>query len=249
MRLRLASLACVLLAAGCGKVSRNADAGSGDHRDDGGSGGVVADAAPPDATPVACDGPEDCANPDDPCLLPGTCEDRVCHFEAMDCSDLDGECTKGICADGECQAKSIREAQACGAGVMACGAFGDCGDFADVCDESGTESRSCTDSTCQAGSCVTGAAYSDSRGCSRDTDGTMCGDSTVDCDGICNYTSVCDNDDTDVTCVTTDYACAAASCTPSQTSQVDDCRRDTEGLPCGGDGCCSPSGTCVANCV
>jgi hypothetical protein len=120
---------------------------------------VVADAAPLDATPVACNGPEDCANPDDPCLLPGTCEDRVCHFEAMNCSDLDGECTKGICADGECQPKAVREGQGCGAGVMVCGAFDDCGGFADVCDESGTQGRSCTDSTCQAGTCVTEPAY------------------------------------------------------------------------------------------
>ena len=248
---RIAVVLSLLLLAACGKVSSSEDAGGSDHRGDGGS-VIVADAAPPDATPVACDGPEDCANPDDPCLLPGTCgDDRVCHFEAMDCSDLDGECTKGICRDGECKPKAVREGMGCGSGVMDCGAFGDCGSFADTCDESGTQARSCTDSTCQAGACVTGAAYDDTRSCGRDQTGVTCADTTVDCsgDGICNYTSVCDNDDTDVTCVTTDYACASGSCTPSQTTEVNDCRRDTEGLDCGVGGCCTPSGTCAPNCV
>jgi hypothetical protein len=241
-------LAFAILSAACGKVASSSDSGPADHRDDSGS-GTVSDAAPPDATPVACDGPEDCANPDDPCLEPGTCEEKVCHFETMNCSELDGECTVGICRDGECEPKAIKQDQACGSGLMDCGAFGVCGAFADVCDESGSESRSCTDSTCQAGECVTGAPYTDSRGCTRDTDGTMCDDTTVDCDGVCNYTSTCDRDDTDVTCVTTDYACAGGTCTPGQTSDVDDCERDTEGLPCGSNGCCSPSGVCVADCV
>ena len=137
---------------------------------------------------------------------------------------------------------------ACGTGIMACGGFGSCVFEEPICDESGTESRSCTDSTCQSGTCVTGAAYSDTRGCSRDTEFTPCGDSTTDCDGFCNYASVCDNDDTDVTCVTTDFYCSAGTCISGQTTEVDDCERDTEGLPCGNNGCCTPSGTCAADC-
>jgi hypothetical protein len=244
---RALALLSLVLAAACGKVSRGEDGGAGGPGGDGG--GVVADAAAPDATPVACDGPEDCMSPDDPCLLPGPCTDSVCHFQAMDCSDLDGECAIGVCREGQCLAKPVHEGLGCGDGVMACGAFGSCGGFADVCDESGTQSRSCTDSTCQAGTCVTGAAYSDTRACSRTTTGTTCADTTYDCDGVCNYTSVCDRDDTDVTCVTTDYSCSGGSCSPSETVEVDDCQRDTEGLPCGASGCCSATGTCVAECV
>jgi hypothetical protein len=255
MRLRHVFFACAaLLVAGCGKVERGQNGGGTDHRDassgnsdDGGE--AVADAGEPDATPVACDGPEDCDSPDDPCLLPGTCEDSVCHFPQVDCSELDSECTRGVCDDeGECQARNIRQDMECGDGIMSCGAFGACGGFADMCDESGSESRSCTDSTCQSGACVTGAVYTDTRGCSRDTDFTSCGDSTSDCDGFCNYASTCDNDDTDVTCVTTDFACAAGSCASGQTTEVFDCERETEGLPCGTGGCCTPSGTCAPEC-
>ena len=38
--------------------------------------------------------------------------------------------------------------------------------------------------------------------------------------------------------------------TSGQTTTVDDCRRDTEGLPCGpgNDGCCTPSGSCSTDC-
>ena len=134
----LTFLFCVATA-GCGSVDTgDADSGTGpsDHRDSGGGSDVI-DAAGggPDATPVACDGPEDCASPDDPCLLPGTCEDSVCVFPEKDCSDLDGECSRGVCADdGECEAQPIREAMACGDGIMDCGAFGACGDFGDTCD-------------------------------------------------------------------------------------------------------------------
>jgi hypothetical protein len=245
---RSLALLPILLAAACGKVSGSSDAGGIDHRGDGG--GVVADAAPLDATPVACDGPEDCANPDDPCLLPGTCgDDRVCHFEAMDCSDLDGECTKGICQDGECTHKAVREGQGCGSGVMDCSAFDDCGGFADTCDESGTQSRSCTDSTCQAGACVTGSAYSDSRSCGRDQTGVTCADTTVDC-AACDYATECANDAPPVNCVQTDYTCSGGGCGSSQSGfQDDSCHRDTEGSGCGDGGCCSPSGVCGANCV
>ena len=255
MRLRHGFLACALLVSACGKVEGSRDGAPRDHRDgsrsddDGGS--IVTDAGSPDATPVACDGPEDCASPDDPCLLPGTCANDVCHFPQKDCSELDGECTRGVCADdGECNARPIRQDMACGDGIMVCGGFGACGGFADICDESGTQSRACTDSTCQSGTCVTGAAYTDTGDCSRDTDTTPCGDSTTDCDGFCNYTSTCDNDDTDVTCVTTDFSCVAGTCASGQTTEVDDCERPTEGMPCGlgGDGCCTPSGTCAPDC-
>jgi hypothetical protein len=240
----------LLLALACGKVSGHADAGGTDHRDDSGS-GVVADAAPFDATPVACDGPEDCANPDDPCLQPGTCgDDGVCHFEAMDCSDLDDECRKGFCQDGACRRKSVREGEACGAGIMDCGAFADCGAFDGICDESGTHTRSCADSTCQAGTCVTGAAYSDTQACLIDTDGVQCGDPVTSCTETCNYSSSCDRDAPARQCVTTEYSCAGGACGDSQTSagSIDDCHRDTECQACtrtdGSVGNCTAAGGC-----
>lgn len=236
--------------AGCGSVSGDSDAGSGssDHRDDSGGGGSdVADAGGPDATPVACDGPEDCASPDDPCLLPGTCEGNLCQFPQKDCSDLDGECSRGVCADdGECEARPIREDMACGDGIMDCGAYGACGGFDGICGESGTQSRTCRDSTCQAGTCVTGAAYTDSRGCQRDTDGVSCGSTAVVCDQ-CGYTTECDNSAPDAACNQFSDVCSLGSCQTVETPLPDDeCERNTQGEPCGaqGAGCCTAAGAC-----
>jgi len=244
------AVALALVAAACGEVSRQSDGGAGDHRDDGGAGGRVADAAAPDATPVACDGPEDCTNPEDPCLLPGPCEGNVCQFGAIDCSDLDGECSIGICREGNCEAKAVREAQPCGDGVMSCGGFSSCGGFADTCDETGTQSRTCRDSTCQAGECITGAAYDDSRNCPRDTEGVSCGATETDC-GNCVYSSTCDRDGAAVTCTDTVYTCEAGACDPDTGGpySMDICHRDTEGQICNGSGCCTPTGNCAPNCV
>ena len=243
-------LTFAILTAACGKVERSLDSGPSDHRDDGGV-VIIADAAGPDATPVACDGPEDCMNPDDPCLEPGTCEDSVCHFTAKDCSEFDSDCTAGICRDGTCESKVVREAMPCGAGEMDCGAFGACGGFADTCDESGTQTRSCTDSTCQSGECVTGAAYDDSRGCSRDTEGVSCGGTETSC-GNCVYSSTCDRDGAPVTCTDTVYTCEAGGCDPDVGGPytMDICHRDTECSPCtpagGGQGVCSAGGNCIS---
>ena len=254
---RLLLFCSFLVAAGCGSIDAGseADASAGDHRDSGGGGsGEVADASAPDATPVACAGPEDCANPDDPCQLPGTCEGNVCVFPDKDCSELDDECTRGVCdADGECKARPIREDMACGGGVMDCGPFAACSGFADTCDESGSQGRACTDSTCQAGECVTGEPYVDTRSCDRDTDGDTCAASTTSC-GACAYSSTCDRTAADVSCTRTDHTCANESCgsstvsTPSQS-----CDRDTEcnsclTVPGGQPGGCSPNGTCGVQC-
>jgi len=243
----------------CGSVAVSPDGGDDespvDHRADADD-GALDDGGPtnPDATPVDCDGPEDCMNPDDPCLLPGTCEDNTCHFPAKDCSDLDGECSRGVCADnGECEARPIRQDMACGDGIMDCGGFSACGEFADTCDESGTQSRACTDSTCQAGACVTGGAYLDIRSCQRDTDGTTCAASTTSC-GACAYSSTCDRTASPVACTRTDHTCASESCGTSTVSLPDQsCDRDTECRSCltvpgGQPGSCSVNGTCGAQC-
>ena len=252
------------LSLACGQVSEEGDMGGGespgDHRadasDDDNQGPLDDGGSPssPDATPVDCDGPEDCTNPDDPCLLPGTCENHTCVFPEKDCSGLDSECTRGVCADnGECEARAIREAMACGDGIMHCGGFGACGQFADTCDESGTQSRACADSTCQAGECVTGDPYVDTRSCQRDTDGTTCAASTTSC-GTCAYSSTCDRTAPPVSCTRTDHTCGNETCGSATVSLPDlSCDRDTEcrsclTIPGGQPGSCSVNGTCGAQC-
>ena len=212
--------------------------------------GSISDASPPDAAPVTCDGDEDCTDPADPCLVAGPCEEGTCRFAEMDCSSLDGECTAGVCQEGECVAKPVRETLACGDGKV-CGGFGACA-YADTCDESGTRTRSCTDSTCQAGACEVGAPYDDTVGCNRDTDGVECMPSTVTGCAACGYTTTCDNDAPAVSCTCTDYDCAAGTCVPSSTTCSQDiCQRETEGMSCSPPlgGCCSPSGNCLDQCV
>jgi hypothetical protein len=255
---RLLVFCSFFVAAGCGSIDTgsDADASAGDHRDSGGGGGGggVADASGPDATPVDCDGPEDCANPDDPCLLPGTCEGNVCSFPAKDCGELDGECSRGVCADnGECEARPIRQDMACGDGVMDCGPFAACSGFGDTCDESGSQGRACTDSTCQAGECVTSEPYVDTRSCARDTDGVTCAASAVSCD-FCGYSSTCDRTAPPAACSRTDHTCANQTCGSSTVSLPDQsCDRDTEcnsctTIPGGQPGSCSVNGTCGAQC-
>jgi hypothetical protein len=155
-------------------------------------------------------------------------------------------------APAECN--EANQGEPCGDGVLACGAFSSCGGFADACDESGTQSRSCTDSTCQAGVCVKGDAYTDSRSCQRDTDGATCAASTTSCAACAYDNSGCDNTAPDVSCTRTDHTCANGSCGSSVVSAPNQsCDRNTECRSCRtipGDqpGSCSANGTCGAIC-
>jgi len=239
-------LFCVLfpLAIGCGQVSERADGAPppSDHRADAaapddtgdGDGGGSSDidgglpASQIDGAPVECDGPEDC-------------------------NALDGECTRGVCQDNHCVQQPAHESEPCGDGVLSCGAFSTCSGFGDTCDESGSQARACTDSTCRAGTCETSAPYTDTRTCQRDTDGVTCASSTTSC-GVCSYSSTCDRTAPDVSCSRTDHVCANQSCGSTVVSlPAQPCDRDTECLSCltipgGQPGSCSVNGTCGAQC-
>ncbi len=129
----------------------------------------------------------------------------------------------------------------CGAG--SCGGWGSCGGFSDTCDESGTESRTCSDVVCTAGSC--GAVMrTENRACSRSTGGTMCAASSCGGWGSCGgYSDACDESGTQSrTC--NDYACAGGTCAASPRSENQACSRDTDGASCGSTSCGAWS-TCV----
>ena len=121
-----------------------------------------------DAAPVGCQSNADCPAPD-PCTQPGTCNlgTHVCAFTPVSCTQLDSDCAVGVCdpTNGACTAMPRNENQSCGAG-MTCGAFGQCSGFSDACDESGTQSRTCTNNTCHAGACV-GTTMTDTASCMR----------------------------------------------------------------------------------
>jgi hypothetical protein len=213
--------------------------GAGGQDIDSGSGSIDA-AGEPDAAPVACDGDQDCESPPTACLLAGTCDlgTGTCQFPAVDCTSLDGECTMGVCdvATGECAAQAINQDESCGAGVI-CEPYGACTAGADVCAETGTQSRSCTASTCQSGACVASTEV-ESAACSLDTDGVVCGAPTVTDCGLCGFSSVCDELGSQ-TCTCSTFSCAGGSCAASPVSCTQDCFRETDGL------FCPPSGTCT----
>jgi len=188
-----------------------------------------------DARPVGCAADPDCMTPPDLCSKPGTCDlsKHECVFPAVDCSAMNDECNLGTCeaATGNCIKASANGGIICGAGNV-CGAFGPCGGFDTVCDSSGTQTRPCTQNTCQAGIC-TAHAFSDTQACSRGTDGVSCGATTVTACYACSYAGVCSESGSQA-CTCTDRVCASDGCTAVSRSCTQTCTRDTEGKACTG---------------
>ena len=116
-------------------------------------------------------------------------------------------------------------------GATSCTGFGGCGGFDTTCDESGTQSRTCTDYTCNAGSCRSNAR-TESQSCGRDTDGTQCASTTCTNWGACGeFTSTCDEAGRrSRTC--TDHACVAGSCGNQTRTERESCERNTDGVEC-----------------
>ena len=69
----------------------------------------------------------------------------------------------------------------CGA-ITGCGAWGSCGPAAGAgpCDTTGTQSRTCTQPACQAGSCTSGSV-TQKQSCTLNTDGTACASDSDPC--------------------------------------------------------------------
>lgn len=172
----------------------------------------------------------ECAFPDPVCGEIGTfdviCVPRVCSAGAC----VDGEpavttmvCTRDtdgtMCAPDECT-------------------DGPCAFDGDVCDETGTATRTCTPRTCQAGACGSGTPFSMPVDCARDTDGVVCG-MTACSDGPCMFEghATCDESGTFVrTCNTP--ACAGATCSGTSTATMTmTCARETGGTTCAPTSC------------
>jgi hypothetical protein len=124
-------------------------------------------------------------------------------------------------ADGSCQAVSSTETDTSGCGrnvdgsecaTTTFGAWGACQNDV-VCDQSGTQTRTKTVSTCGGGTC-NAANSTESMACTRATDGVQCASSMCGSCGAC--TADCERFQT-----CTSYACAAGSC--KSTSQLTEC--------------------------
>ncbi len=144
--------------------------------DDSDARGLAVDAAPDfDALPYACSSTSDCQSPPDLCYMPGVCDidTNLCVFPKMGCP-ANETCATHQCnpSTGQCETAATNEDAICAA--QSCAAYGACTFEAGVCDESGTETRVCTDSTCAGGACVA-VESNDSKPCSRMTEGNSCG--------------------------------------------------------------------------
>jgi hypothetical protein len=180
-----------------------------------------------------------------------------------DTCDQDGvetrSCTGYSCVAGACTPGPFDETRGCtrstegvGCGADNCGGFGGCGGFEDTCDQDGTRSRTCWQRRCSGGGCADVNPYTDTQGCSRNTDGNSCGPDQCGAFGLCsNFSDVCDESGTQTrTC--NPQVCGGGACgLGGGYTEMQDCTRDTDGWSCGapcmipgGEPRCCVSGTC-----
>jgi hypothetical protein len=202
--------------------------------------------APVDAPSVACTGDPDCLTPPTPCFTAGTCDltAGMCVFGVVDCSSMTDGCNVGVCngATGACEAQPSNEGLDCNGG-RTCGAYTPCGSFGDVCDSTGTQTRECTTSTCQSGTCVA-ATVAETADCTRVTEDVDCQADTVTGCGACGGFAEPCGEGGSQTCTCTDFKCRSDVCAPVATACVQGCARDTDGASCG-----SPTTTGCSSCA
>ncbi|GAB4204607.1 MAG: hypothetical protein OHK0013_19680 [Sandaracinaceae bacterium] len=153
------------------------------------------------------------------------------------------------CVSGSCRATDATETEPCmrdtdgaSCGMGSCGSYGTC-NYSDACDESATQTRTCTDLVCTEGVCRS-TSHDESRPCTRDTDGVTCMPTSCGEYGSCDYSDVCDESASQSrTC--TDYHCAAGSCGTSVRTETMACSRDTDGMSCGMGGQRCTAGVCT----
>ena len=193
-------------------------------------------------TTDSCDPASGCANENNTascddgfwCNGPDTCMDGSCSQHgpapcATFCNETAMRCD--ACAtDADC-------------GAVTYGTWGAC-DYSGTCDESATQSRPVMTPRCTSGMCEV-VTTSESRACTRDTDGTSCGSTTYGSWGSCNYSGTCDESATQSRTVTM-RRCSAGSCASQNSNESRACTRSRpNGYNCGATQwhmCCS--GTC-----
>jgi hypothetical protein len=148
---------------------------------------------------------------------------------------MSDECNDGACdlRAGGCVKRPARQDAVCGRGNV-CGGFDACGGFSGSCGSTGTQSRSCTQDTCQTGAC-TSTDYTDTQSCSRDTSGTVCGSTVVsDCSACAGSSASGCALDGQQTCTCTDLVCMNDICQAVASSCVlTGCAEHMVGAPCG----------------
>jgi hypothetical protein len=201
------------------------------------------DAAPDiDAVPVACNSSSDCEMPPDLCYMPGTCDidTKLCVFPKVACN-ANETCATHQCnpSTGQCETTATNEAATCA--PQNCTDYGPCGfDDMNTCDETGMQTRSCTDSVCVSGACV-GTSNIEPMACSRVTTGDDCnGGTTCGLFSACSYTDGQCDELGNSTRSCTDRTCASGSCISTERVENKACSRMTDNQSCDFQSCPGP---------
>ncbi|MFH1590665.1 MAG: hypothetical protein ABIC95_01940 [archaeon] len=137
-----------------------------------------------------------------------TCE-RLSQAESRSCNrGTDGKtCGNGMaCGNGKCVAIGLcggrPDGTSCGTTVVS--TWSSCSGFSNVCDQTGSQSRNVVNQVCSSNDCVSEQS-SESRSCTRNTDGDSCGrDAYCNAGGCVREAPVCSG---------TDSSCGSSSCT------------------------------------
>ena len=211
-----------------------------------------------------------CREASNSCDLDDTC-DGVSAGCANDATAIGTPCDGGFC-DGRGECGACQQGVACNpdpcqegtiacsdAGVPSCEATGNvpdetsCGEVViggysacewddDACAETGERSREIQEGLCIDGTCTVRSRM-ETMPCSRDREGTSCGDTREGAWSACGYSSTCD-ESAERTRTITARRCQSASCVDVPTNEQEDCTRDTDGMSCG-DPTPGPAGACM----
>lgn len=164
-----------------------------------------------------------------------TCNAGVCTPSGID------PCGGGtVCDESTARCVGCREDSDCP--PTSATAWGSCSGFTSACDDTGTQSRTVTTFTCAGMTCVPNNT-TESRACSRSTNGNTCGATTCGSYGSCDYTSDCDETaNRSRTC--TDQTCSGGVCRATNRTETDSCSRDTDGNSCSDGEFCNGAETC-----
>ncbi|UJR86696.1 hypothetical protein [Sandaracinus amylolyticus] len=211
-------------------------------------GGECVHSGDPCEAPTTCDEQRDlcvgCESDDD---CPAATEGDWSDCEFAETCDVAGTrerhsrrfaCTEGACVPDERieSEECTRDTEGTACAPAGCGEWSECGGFADACDGSGEQTRTCTESVCAGGTCSV-TERTETQACVRDTEGDACAD--PECDGFteCAYDHACDDLGTrSRTC--RPRVCAAGACVLGTAyADAQTCNRVTEGTQCAPDNC------------
>jgi len=205
-----------------------------------------------------CTAGQRCEAPVD-CVPPTFLDWSPCGDFLSTCGESGTRTRHGVathCVSGVCVAEPTSETGTCTRDTTdsVCGALEStewtpCGGFAGSCGTDGTQSRTVTTYTCRNQAC-TRNVETESSPCTRDTEGTICGEVDNGPWSACSgFEGVCGNTGTQTREVS-GYTCSSGVCSLESNIVSQACTRDTDDITCGETEIgpwteCSYGGTCA----